>query len=447
VDHIFILQVFHSPLVQRLVRTPTTEEWKRFKIYTGRVIELYIGKLTIGEVSSETISFLGMQSTVDPLWPRLTSLRLSNRPGWDSVVSTLAFLSPKIKTLALILPRDTSILLQPILSIASGKCRLVQELVLDIVADDPRSANWVGGLISACGDTLHTLEINSSFKVEYLPIISNLPQLRTLRLERAHFSCDLPSDAFPVLEEFTFPHFLGRRLQHFLRRLGTTNLKVAKIYSTDAIDFRKAIAALARFSTSLTDLEITAVAAVDVLRVSASRLPFSNLKNVSLRCFRWGDIFHESCAFRPSDEAITALAAAMPNLTHLTLGSSTCPNLQCVTFLSLVSLSNSCKGLETLEIKVDFQTMVAPALAWNKDAGTDAISYESQSRGCKVRKLFVGLSALPDHPESGWIVAIGLGKIFPSLVEVEGYGFERSKWEQVGANIRMSRQVLRIIGK
>ena len=432
---------------QHLVRAPTKEEWERFKLYTGRVVELHVGRIYSGEVSSETISFLGMQSTVDPLWPRLTSLKLLNRPGWNSVPPTLSFLSPKMKTLALILPRDASILLQPILSIASDRCRWLQELILDIATDDSRSASWIGGLIAASRDTLRTLEINSPFHVECLPIIANLPRLRSLHLERVNFSEDLPPGAFPVLEEFTFLHFLGRRVQHFLKHLGTTDLKVAKIYSTDLISFEKAMVGLSRFSTSLTSLEITAITGVHLLRIPISRHPFVNLRHLRLRCFRWGDVAHATCGFRPSDEAIAVLGGAMPNLTHLTLGSPTCSTLQCVTFLSLVSLSKSCKGLETLEIKVDFQSMVVPSTTGGEGTGTDAMIYRPPSSACKLRKLFVGLSIVPQNPESGWMVAIGLGKIFPSLVEVEGCGLERSEWDKVCENIRMSRQVLRTVGK
>ena len=408
------------------------------------MVELYVGRAPGGDVSYETLSFLGMQSALDPLWPRLTSLRLWNRPSWDSVASTLAFLSPKIKTFALILPRDTSILLQPILYTASDRCHFIQELVLDVMVDDSRSALWVAGLISACRDNLRTLEIHSPFRTEYLPIIANLPQLQRLRLERAHFPTDLPSNAFPVLEEFTLLRLQGRRLQHFLKGLCTTSLKVAKIYSTDAVDIKKSVAALSRFSTSLRYLEISAVTGLDLFRAAVPRPIFTNLRTLHLRCFRWGDVFHNSCTFRPSDQAIVELGASMPHLTNLTLGSPTCSNLGCVTFLSLVSLSKTCHDLDTLEIKVDFQTMVSPTLAVGEDAETDAVSCGD---GCRLRKLVLGLSILPDHPDSGWLVAVGLEKIFPFLSEVEGYGFERPKWEQVGKNVRMSRRVLRAVGQ
>jgi hypothetical protein len=410
------------------------------------VTELYVGRAFSGEVSSETISFLGMQSTLEPLWPRLTSLRLVGRPSWDLVVSTLAFLSPKIKTLVLTLPRDANILLQPILSTASDRCHWIQELVLDVAVDDPHPAHWVGGLISACRDTLRTLEIHSPFRVEYLPAIASLPQLRKLRLERAHFPSDIPPDAFPVLEEFTFLRFRGRRLQHFLKLLCTTSLKVARIHSTDAIDLKKSIMALSRFSTPLEHLEVSAVTAFDLLRVPAPRPIFANLRNLHLWCFRCGDVFHNSCAFRPSDPAIGELGALMPNLTNLTLGSPTCTDLQCVTFLSLVSLSKTCRGLEMLEIKVDFHSMLIPPLSGREDSGTNAISDGPRRDGCRLRKLILGLSVLPDDPDSGWLVAVGLGKIFPLLLEVEGRGTERNKWEQVGTNIRMSREVLRAVG-
>jgi len=260
-----IFQIAHFPRLQRAVRTPTTDEWKRFKRYTARVVEL-----SVGGVSPETISFLGMQSTLDPLWPRLASLRLTERLGWDTVTSTLTFLSPKITHLTLVLPQDNSILLQPTLSIASDRCHWLQELVLDTAADDSHSVQWVGKLISAPRGTLRTLEIRSPFKTgDLLIIIASLTQLRNLTLEGVHFPRDLPSDVFPTLEEITFVRLHGQRLQHFFEQLRTTTLRVVKIYATDTVTFKESITTLARFSPILKVLEISSVADLDLPSVSS----------------------------------------------------------------------------------------------------------------------------------------------------------------------------------
>ena len=454
-DRIVILQVTYSPLVQRLIKIPTAEEWERFKTYTRRVVELHVGGTFGWGVSSETISFLGMQSAVDPLWAGLTSLRL-HEPGWETVAFALAFLSPKIQVLSLILPRDTSILLHPILSVASDRCHSIQKLVLDIVVDDSHSAHKVGGLISACRDTLRILDIRSPYRTEYLPIIADLPQLRVLCIERARFLGGVPFDCFPALEEFTFPHLQeyqagysqGCQIGYFLKRLGTRRLKVAKIYSTATVGFEELVRGLSRFSTSLRDLEITAITSLNLPSYPCCRLPVMSLRNVQLWCLPWEVTSHKPCPLLLSDETVAKLGAVMPNLTHLTLGNPTCPELQCITFLSLVSLSETCRNLETLEIKVDLRTMVAPPLSVSesKSVGTGAISDKTGDHPCKLRRLVVGSSTLPDLPESGWIVTAGLRGIFPSLREVEGCGPGRSKWEQVCENIRMFRQVLRTVG-
>jgi hypothetical protein len=98
-----------------------------------------------------------------------------------------------------------------------------------------------------------------------------------------------------------------------------------------------------------------------------------------------------------------------------------------------------------LMIRVDFQTMITPSLNENQDVEAGETSDGTPGNACKLHKLVVGVSALPRNPESGWIVAIGLGEIFPSLTQVVGYGTEGPKWEQVNNNIRMLRQVHRII--
>ena len=316
--------------------------------------------------------------------------------------------------------------------------------MLDIVADDPHSVLWVGELISASRGTLRTLEIRSPFKTGYLLIIiANLTQLRNLKLEGAHFPRDLPSDAFPTLEEVTFVRFHGQRLQHFFEHLRTTTLKVVKIYATDTVTFEESITALVRFSATLRVLEISSVADLDLSNVVAPRL-FTNLTTFHLWCCRTtrrGD----PCAFRPTDKVIVELGAAMPNIIHLSLGSPSCSNLRCITFPSLINLSQTCKNLETLTIRVDFQTMVTPSLDENQDveAGETFDGVPGSGSACQLHKLVVGVSTLPRSPESGWIVAIGLGEIFPLLSEVVGYGSEGPKWERVSRNIGMLRQVHR----
>ena len=395
-------------------------------------------------MTPETISFFGIRSTLDPLWPRLTSLRLTDGLGWVAISSTLTFLSSRITALTLALPQDDSILLQPILSIATDRCRWLQELVLDVVAFDSDSTNAVRDLIIACGDTLRTLDIKSTLKGVYLPIIANLPRLRSLKLWAAHNSCDLPSHAFPSLEEVIILHFRGQRAQDFFERLCTTGLKAAKIHGTDVIAFGESMAALSRFSASLEVLEISGVENLDLPGVVVPPLLFQNLRTLYVGCLRWDDgTHHGPCVFQPTDKAVAGLGAAVPNIIHLTLGSPTCPNLKCVTHLSLVSLSKTCRDLETLMIRVDFRSMVVPYLRWSEGFQTGTTFDGPQGGTCKLRKLVVGLSALPNHPDSGWVVAIGLGKIFPSLSEVVGLG--EDDWGGVWKNIGTLRQVLHTV--
>ena len=407
------------PAIQHVTRSPTTNEWEWFRRYAARVVQLFVGKTyngSVWEASSENISFLGIRSTLDPLRPRLTTLRLGGGLGWDTVQSTLTFLSPKVTSLTLALPGEGNILLQLILSIASDRCHSLREFVLSVNFGDPDSANGVGRLISACRDTLRSLEIGSPCKKEYLPIIANLPHLRGLRLQGIHFPCDLPSNAFPSLEDITVLNFHGKQLPHFFSHLRTTGLEVVGVRcNIDAIAFKELMAALSRFSASLRTLKVLAVANLDLPNVGVPHPLFANLRYLRVGCPCAGVGLDGPCAFRPTDQAVAELGVAMPNIARLTLGSPTCPTPQRPTFLSLVSLSKTCRDLETLTIEVDFQTMVAPSLNDNGDVEMDATSDGIQDNPCKLHTLFVGLSALPDHLESGWIVAIGFGKLFPSL--------------------------------
>jgi len=225
-------------------------------------------------------------------------------------------------------------------------------------------------------------------------------------------------------------------------------LQVAKVRGTGTIAFKELVAALSRFSATLVVLQISPVSDIDLPSGIVPRL-FASLKSVHLGCLCWVNRSRDQCAFGLTDQAIAELGAAMPNITFLFLGSPSCSNPQRATFLSLVSLSKTCKDLESLTIKVDFRTMIASSLDENEDGGAGATVGGAQgntSGGYKLRDLNVGLSTLSDHPESGWIVAIGLGKIFPSLPGVAaGYGSSRSEWVQVRRNIGMLRRVFRTV--
>ena len=96
-------------------------------------------------------------------------------------------------------------------------------------------------------------------------------------------------------------------------------------------------------------------------------------------------------------------------------------------------------------IKVDLQTMVTPSPREDEGVEPGATSGTTHGSARRLRTLAVGCSTLPEHPEAGWVVAIGLGKIFPSLYEVVGVGTNWVEWQSVGRNIRMSRQILRIV--
>lgn len=389
-----------------------------------------------------------MQSILDPLWPRLTSFRLVDGPGlgWDAsyIPTFLTFLSPKIIALTLALPLLPGLLLQPVLAIASDRCRQLQELVLDNGTFNPYPTDAVEGLITACRDTLRTLEIRSPFNAEHLPGIANLPQLRSLKLGRAQIPPDLPPNIFPSLEEFVILRFDGQH-QNFFNRLRTVGLKTIKIHYVDFFRvIEEPMAALSRFSASLEVLEISGVASLKFPSAVVPRPLFTNLRTLYVGCLRWenGD-HHGPCTFQPTNESVVELGAVMPNITHLTLGSPTCSNLRCVTFLSLVSLSRACQDLEILMIRVDFRSMIVPSLRGSGDVDTGGTFDGTQGSACKLRRLVVGLSTLPNHPDSGWIVATGLGKIFPSLSEV--VGSDQDGWGKVGRNIRMIRQVLRTV--
>ena len=388
------------------------------------------------------MSFLEMMSTPGPLFPRLASLRLMAGTGWDVVRSTLAFLSPRVTDLTLTLPREYSILLQPILSNIPDRCHGVQRLELDVTVGDSHSTHEVGGLISAFRRTLQTLVIKSPLKAEHLPAIATLPRLRALKLEHAYFIDEIPPNSLPSLEAVCFLQFHGARLRQFFDRLRNPGLKEVEVSSSSTIDFEDLMEALARFSTSLSSLSTSAIADLNLPNVVIPSL-FTNLRYLNVGCSSGR---RHRCPFRLTDQAVANLGAAMPNLSDLTLGSTACGGFHAVTFVSLFSLSTTCRELERLAVQVDLFIMVQVCLALDGTINTGTMFGDTQDSRCRLKKFVVGRSTLPDHPDSGLIIAVGLGKIFPSLSEIVGH----EGWKEVERYVTISRRALnaaRILGQ
>jgi len=438
--------VTQFPQIQFIIQTPTVDEWERFRGYAARVVDLHIGVPNLFSpqvnISPETMSFLEMMSTSVPLFPKLTSLRLMAATRWDVVRSTLAFLSPRITDLALTLPGEYSILLQPILSNISGRCHGVQRLELDVTVSDSRSAHEVRGLISAFRRTLETLVIKSPLQMEYLPAIASLPQLRVLKLEHAYFVDEIPPNSLPSLEAVCFLQFHGIRLRQFFERLRNPGLKKVDVSSISVIEFEDLMEVLARFSTSLSSLSTSAITDLNLPSIVVPNL-FTNLRHLNVGCSSGR---RHRCPFRITDQAVANLGAAMPNLSDLTLGSAACGGFHAVTFKSLSSLSTTCQGLESLSVQVDLFIMVQLCLALEGTIDTGIMSDDTQDNRCRLRKLVVGRSTLPDHADSGLVIAVGLGKIFPFLSEIVGH----TGWDEVERYITISRRALsatRILGR
>ena len=82
--------------------------------------------------------------------------------------------------------------------------------------------------------------------------------------------------------------------------------------------------------------------------------------------------------------------------------------------------------------------MVQCFLVQDESIETDAVSGGTQGNPYGLKRLFVGRSALPDYPDSGLTVAVGLGKIFPSLSKIIG----SLGWRGVERYIILSRRAL-----
>ena len=363
-------------------------------------------------ISMETIQLFWMESQRGGFWPRVRSLECCM--DWDTAPFISSFFTPTIADLDLSFPDKNSWLLQPTLSLISHTCRQLQSLKIFVGTSGSSPGIEMGRLISASASTLHTIAIQSPTPPEILPVIFELPLLRSLKLKKPQFPDQIPSGILPSLELVSFRDTRGPNLTQFFGKLSTRKLVEVGVYYSETIQVPTLLHSLTGATATIENLSLSPVTAL--CRSSIALLcTFTNLTYLFITCACVEPIVGLQCTFQLTDQDLLDLGGALPLIHTLSLGPG-CRTPCCATFKSLIGLSRTCGSLKSLSITVDFASIVDASGQQNNSNASPGVNSPRIQRGrSKLRQLNLGNSSLPGTPRCEWIVALALFTIFPSV--------------------------------
>ena len=178
------------------------------------------------------------------------------------------------------------------------------------------------------------------------------------------------------------------------------------------------------------------------MEITSTRIqPLQNF--VALRTLRITSACNTNrCKFLLSDDDISSIAIAMPNLTELHLGGTPCMYSPVnVSMDSLATLAASCTKLRDLQIHFDAAGFIARAL----DVPNEHIKTpRSTPNSCQLTQLNVGMIPLRATRDGYWAVGMALLQIFPNLKNIKYHQpplFGGNEWGEVTRIIKVQRNV------
>ena len=259
------------------------------------------------------------------------------------------------------------------------------------------------------------------------------PELRSLRSITIAFKKEfsfLPS----LLDKTTLPSVQQIHLQHLGRTewLGPDRLFDSMLRSASP-DILHAL----RYTSHYQGMDITS-ARIQLLR------SFVALRTVRVT----SSCSSGHCKFFLSDDDISTIATAMPNLVELHLGGTPCAStLVNVSMESLVTLSSNCAKLRDLQTHFDTAGFINRAL----DVPNEHIPpLQITLKTCQLAQLTVGRIPLPlgRGMDGYWTVGMALLQIFPNLKSIKYHQstvFGVGDWGEVSRVIKVQRKVANLM--
>ena len=150
------------------------------------------------------------------------------------------------------------------------------------------------------------------------------------------------------------------------------------------------------------------------------------------------------CRFFLSDDDISTIAFAMPNLVELYLGDIPCAStLVNVSMSSLATLAANCTELKVLRIHFNTTGFIDRAF----DGSIERTAPRLAPNPCKLTQLYVGRTPLSKGTDGCWIVGMALLQIFPNLKSIRHQQqlWGGDGWEGVIRTIKIQRNVANLM--
>ena len=368
--------------------------------------ELIIGKNVFNQLS--------LAFPTDLVCPGLQKLKWHSSHRW--LPSLRHFLSPTLAEITIFTIPLGGLFRTPLLAIPVLPGSYLRSLRLTFhPADDEAFGNSASIAILQCGVFLERLETSAQLSRAAALHLLGLRHLRTLRI-----GSDPPSDTvipsypiFPSLETLVLDNGVGHKWLFFL--------VAAQDNSTDG----ESRISEAGMITALTKLCCQGGITVDPTFISSLCI-FRRLTHVFVEssCSRGG-----GCTFLLTDDDVTKLADALPNIKSLRLGSPCIANRCQTTVFSLFTLSTRCLKLRSLEIH--FNTTNIGYVLGQLFKAPQYQAMRSLPR-CPLRYLAVANTPISSRDIPA--VVIYLSGIFHGL---QGFRGRHRKWIEASREVRL----------
>jgi len=369
-----------------------------------------------GKIPDSTLHQLSSNSPGGVLFPKLEWLR------WDVYETSMAltsfplFLSPHLKRITLYGPGLSDISLDQLAGLVQIIPFLPTSLedltVLCGMEEEPTLKDAISSFIYQCGPSLrrfHSCVTLSEAAVHHL-----------MRLPNLHFwgtgqgpPRAVPPSLSPPLEELCLDKQAALPWLHLLASQKKGALQDCSTQTPSYADIRETLRSL--FCPEDTIINSTFLSSV---------LRFRNLValHVCNQCYGVG-----GCFFRLTDDDVEEIAATLPRLESLQLGTPCDSNSCHTTVASLLSISIHCPGLTVLETHFNTLTIVDDM---------KRLLHGGSGRGnakCKLRNLAIGYMSLEVRGEDIETIVVGLKVVFPYLVDFKGFTV---RWHRLGSKLR-----------
>ena len=426
-----------GPNRQKFLRSPTPDEWTRFRVYAQRMTKVYAPQNEYAP-SEDILHLVNLYQLRQPLMPRLQLLNWTT--GRTFLPWLHLLLSPSLSdvhidfngrratpvNVAVIKALPTTYLKRFAFSTLHTNTE-VDAALLDLVLKSRLLASiYIQQENNSEGGNPSVNKFDNKIEDEQGPI--ELQDLKSVIVGFNNKSTFLPS----LFGRVTLPRAQQIYLQHTDQTewLGPDDLFDSMLRSASP-----GILQALRYISHYHGMDITSARIRPLLRF------------VALRTVRVTSACNMTrCKFFLSDDDVSAIATSMPNLTELHLGGIPCMSTSVdVSMDSLAILAANCTKLRDLQIHFDAVGFINRAL----DVPNEHIAPPQLTpNSCQLTQLNVGTIPLRGSMEGYWVVGMALLQIFPNLKNIKYHQqplFGGREWGEVARIIKVQRNVAKLM--